>query len=528
MPTKSTIYDKIPYESNPFRQSHPDRLSSIASLFGLGTPALDDCRVLELGCSMGNNLLPIAQRYPGARCLGIDSSKHQIEVANQSLKALQFENIEFRCADILDLDDDIGEFDYIISHGVFSWVPEPVQDKLLQLCRQLLSPTGVAYISYNTYPGWHMRGIIRDMMLYRGTRFSDPGTKLEQAKALVKFVAEAAHGEDSPYRQYLQGELEQLTRMQDYYVHHEHLEEHNTPIYFHQFVDRLAQNRLRFLGEAKFASMVASNFNVDIARTLHNIGAHDLVQMEQYMDFIRCRYFRESIVCHQDIVPDRNISPLVVEAFYLGSDAVVQGEDWSLAHDSLVTFSSRSGSQIQCRSPVTKLALLRMRELWPLPVAFEELLAHVVSASTEKGYRVEEASVREFLAREMFSLLASGAIEWSVADTPLTIEVADKPLATPLARLQADHGPRVTTLRSEVQLLDELTRNTLRFLDGAHDASGIVDELLELFRGGELVMQRGKDESEITDEDEIRKLLAREVERILPRLARQALLQRTE
>ena len=83
MPTKSTIYDKIPYESNPFRQSHPDRLSSIASLFGLGTPALDDCRVLELGCSMGNNLLPIAQRYPGARCLGIDSSKHQIEVANQ-------------------------------------------------------------------------------------------------------------------------------------------------------------------------------------------------------------------------------------------------------------------------------------------------------------------------------------------------------------------------------------------------------------------------------------------------------------
>lgn len=136
--------------------------------------------------------------------------------------------------------------------------------------------------------------------------------------------------------------------------------------------------------------------------------------------------------------------------------------------------------------------------------------------------------MREFLAREMFSLLASGAIEWSVADTPLTIEVADKPLATPLARLQADHGPRVTTLRSEVQLLDELTRNTLRFLDGAHDASGIVDELLELFRGGELVMQRGKDESEITDEDEIRKLLAREVERILPRLARQALLQRTE
>jgi SAM-dependent methyltransferase len=155
---------------------------------------------------------------------------------------------------------DLGEFDYIVSHGVFSWVPPRVQARMLEICQRHLAPNGVAYISYNTYPGWHIRGIVRDMMLYRGMQFADLDARLAQAKSLVGFVAQAIRGSDTPYQRLLQGELNQMSHMEDYYLHHDHLEEHNEPVYFHEFARRLAVNGLQYLGEADFSMMVSSNF----------------------------------------------------------------------------------------------------------------------------------------------------------------------------------------------------------------------------------------------------------------------------
>ena len=188
MAQNQTAYDAIPYSSHPFAQSHPDRLAAVARLFGLEAPVVDNCRVLELGCSMGGNLIAMAQKYPGARFLGIDSSSRQIADGWKVVDALQLKNAELKQLDILDVGDSLGEFDYIISHGVYSWVPPAVQNKMLDLCKRHLSANGVAYISYNTYPGWHVRGIVRDMMLYRGMQFNDPATRLAQAKSLVEFV----------------------------------------------------------------------------------------------------------------------------------------------------------------------------------------------------------------------------------------------------------------------------------------------------------------------------------------------------
>src|SRR5262245_19905923 len=170
-------------------------------------PPGDTCRMLELGCSMVGNLIAMAQNHPGAQFVGIDSSARQIAVGWKSIDALGLKNIRLRQLDILDAGADLGEFDYIIAHGVLSWVPLKTQDGMLELCRRHLGSNGVAYFSYNTYPGWHIRGIVRDMMLYRSMQFSDPATRLAQAKALVEFVAQSARSENDPYRQMLQIEL---------------------------------------------------------------------------------------------------------------------------------------------------------------------------------------------------------------------------------------------------------------------------------------------------------------------------------
>lgn len=177
MPTASasaTSYDRVPYKSHPFRQSHPDRLAVIATLHGMSPPPIERARVLELGCASGGNLLPIADQFPEGTFLGLDLSSRQIQDGQRLIERAGLKNVELRHQDILTFDAPPESFDYILCHGVFSWVPDAVQRKILDICGKCLSPNGVAYVSYNTYPGWHMRGMVRDIMRYRAQFFDKP------------------------------------------------------------------------------------------------------------------------------------------------------------------------------------------------------------------------------------------------------------------------------------------------------------------------------------------------------------------
>ena len=523
MSAQHATYDAIPYQSRPFRESRPERLAAVAHLFGLEAPPVERCRVLEIGCSMGGNLLPMAQDNPQSQFLGIDASSRQIAEGWKSVERLGLKNIELRHLDLLDFGREQGEFDYIISHGVFSWVPPRVQAKMLEICQRHLSPNGVAYISYNTYPGWHIRGIVRDMMLYRGMQFADPAARLAQAKALVGFVAQATKGGDTPYTRLLQGELNSMTHMEDYYLHHDHLEEHNEPVYFHEFARRLAVNGLQFLGEADFSMMVSTNFAPEVAKTLHELGAHDIVQMEQYMDFVRCRYFRKSLVCRSGVRLNRMLTPAVVKGLRFSSDAKPQG---SLALDpaASATFTTSGGDSVHCKSPLTKLALTALAGQYPLPIQFEELAALARKAAGAAGYTSDQAAAEQFLAGELLTCMASGVVEWRLTPVPFTTEVGERPRATPLARLEAEGGYRVTSLRGESVTLDEFHRQALKLLDGKRGRAAIAEALTEMFRRGELVLHRDGDNAKVTDPQEMQRLVGPALEKALQNLARKALL----
>jgi methyltransferase-like protein len=526
MSQKPTRYDAIPYPTSPFRQTRPERLAAIAKLFGLVSPPAENCRVLELGCSMGGNLIVMAQDHPASRFLGIDASSRQITDGWKTIDALGLKNIQLRQLDILDIGDDIGEFDYIISHGVYSWVPPRVQNKMLEVCQRHLAPNGVAYVSYNTYPGWHIRGVIRDMMFYRGMQFGDPQTSLAQAKLLVEFVALSSKGADTPYQRMLQSELKHLGQMEDYYLQHEHLEEHNQPLYFHEFARRLAVNGLQYLGDADFSTMVSSNFSAEVAKTLQELGAHDIVQMEQYMDFVRCRYFRKTLLCRSGVRLNRTLTSAVVKDLLLASDAAPTPADaWSLEPAQAVAFESSSGYRITCKAPLTKLALRALRRDWPMPIAFPDLLARCREEAAREGHPVD-AGAEDFLAGEMLTGMAAGVLEWRLSPVPFTTEIPEAPSATALARLQASQGYKVTNLRGETVTLDEIHRQALRLLDGTLARAQMTEAMLSPVRRGELVLQRDGDKSPVTDEVEMRGLLGPALEKVLSNLARRALLLR--
>ncbi len=526
MPQKQTRYDAIPYPTSPFRQTRPERLAAIAKLFGLDAPPAEKCRVLELGCSMGGNLIVMAQDHPASRYLGIDASSRQIAEGWKTIDALGLRNIQLRHQDILDIGEDIGEFDYIVSHGVFSWVPAAVQNRMLEICQRHLAPNGVAYISYNTYPGWHIRGIVRDMMFYRGMQFADPQTALTQAKALVEFVAQSSKSSDSPYQRLLESELKHIGRMEDYYLQHEHLEEHNQPLYFHEFARRLSVNGLQYLGDADFSTMVSSNFSAEVAKTLHELGAHDIVQMEQYMDFVRCRYFRKTLVCRSSVRLNRTLTPAVVKDLLLASDATAAAQDWSLDPAQTVSFESPGGYRISCRSPLTKAALRALKLEWPMPVAFPELLARAKREAANEGFPAPEGEAEEFLAGEVLTGMAAGVIEWRLTPVLFTTAVGERPETTALARLQAGQGYKATNLRGEMVTLDEIHRQALRLLDGQHAREALIEGLLAPVRAGQLVLQRDSDKQRVTDEAEMRRLLGPALDKVLANLARRAMLLR--
>ncbi|MBA3531908.1 MAG: class I SAM-dependent methyltransferase, partial [Ardenticatenales bacterium] len=157
------------YDETPFLKQtyvHVDGMATIAALQGLRPAPVAACRVLELGCGSGSNLIAMAYGLPESRFLGIDLSAQQSADGQATVAELGLPNVEIRQGDILAVDDSFGPFDYIIAHGVYSWVPPVVREKVLSICRERLAPQGIAYVSYNVFPGWHPLLIIREMLRY--------------------------------------------------------------------------------------------------------------------------------------------------------------------------------------------------------------------------------------------------------------------------------------------------------------------------------------------------------------------------
>src|SRR5262245_44970573 len=314
-----TAYDEVPYNSYSFPESHPDRMATVAHLFGLKPVSPENCRVLELGAASGGNIAPMAALYPNSQFIGIDLSKRQVDAGKQLYEPLGMKNLELRHNSILDVDDSFGKFDYIICHGVYSWVPNEVQEKIMAICHDNLTENGVAYISYNTLPGWHMRGMIRDMMRYHSMRFKEPAVRIAQARALLDFIAKSVGtGGENPYSALLKVATQFLKQSEDWYLYHEHLEEINAPVYFHQFVERAQKAGLRFLGESMVRQMVPGNYPQEVEQVLQRL-APDIIYMEQYMDFLRNRMFRQTLLCLPQHNPQYGLNPDRLPGLHIAS-----------------------------------------------------------------------------------------------------------------------------------------------------------------------------------------------------------------
>ncbi len=527
-PSRESTYDQIPYESMPFAQTHPDRLATIGALFGMNPPAPSKARVLELGCAAGGNLLPLGAMYPNVQCVGVDLSSVQIKAGQIVVDALGLDNVDLRHASITDIDESYGKFDYILCHGVFSWIPREVQDHVLHVCRHNLADNGIAYISYNTYPGWHMRGMIRDMMQYHVSQFADPETKIKQARAVHKFLSDnVPENRNKAYAELLKTELAMLEKQADYYLFHEHLEEHNAPVYFHEFADRAGAAGLQYLGEAVFATMLASDFPEEVGRTLKQV-APSIVRMEQFMDFLRNRMFRQTLLVKSDVVLNRELGPDSLKNLYISS-ALKPHEDnkpEELTTAEKQQFKSPTGHTLTTGSPAAKVAVQALSETWPDSIAFDELVTATIdrlpadSAALDGG---RDAVARQ-LGSELLRCFSHGLIECHVTPNEYTVKVAERPKTSPLIRWQAENHRPITNLRHETVAVDQFGRHLLTRLDGSQTAADLSTWMSEEAARGKLSVKIN--ELQVSDPVQLQKHLTRVVAQMLPRLAQAALLVR--
>lgn len=524
-PNSAASYDELPYASNAFAQTHPDRLHVIGRLFGMHPALPSRSRVLEIGCASGGNLIPMALQMPEASFVGIDLSARQIEAGQAVQARVGVRNVDLRQYDLMNVDATFGQFDYILIHGVYSWVPRAAQDKLLAICKERLAPQGIAYVSYNTYPGWHLRGMVRDMMVYHAQRFSDLSMKVPQARALLDFLADNVPTENSPYGLALKQEVETLRQSNDSYLAHEFLEEHNEPLYFHQFAERAIGTGLQYLGEAEFNSMLASNFPKNVSDTLNAI-APEIIPLEQYMDFLRNRAFRQSLLVHNNVMLSRSVTWQNVEPFLVASPLRPQaGADTDVTSTASVQFSNGRGASITTTLPLVKSALLTLAEAFPRAIPFADLKRIARERLTAAGLADASASPAqdaETLGADILSCYAAGIVELRAEPPRLTTEVSERPHADAYARLQATAGRQVTNRRHELVGLDELSRQLMPHLDGTADHAALLETMTRIAQTDVLQVRKGNDT--IRDPQVIREVLDQALRDSYKRIAGSGLL----
>jgi SAM-dependent methyltransferase len=435
-------YDEIAYPGFPFPETHPDRLYVIGHLLGMDPAPAPRCRVLELGCGDGGNLIPMALALPGSEFVGIDLAAQPIARGQALAGELGLRNIRLLQMDLREFGPDLGVFDYVIAYGLYSWVPEDARRKVMEIAGGHLRPQGIAYVSYNAYPGCHPRMMLREMMLAH-TRTA--GSSDERIRMARQFLASL---EESPtlageYGALVKAEARRLVGRTDAALYHDELGEFYHPLYFREFIGEAAAQGLQYLTEATLSDT-----------------ATGIVEREQHLDFLKGRAFRQTLLCRSELEIDHRLRSAEIAGLYAACSATA-----SAAGAETEFRTPRSG--LRTVHPAAIAVLNALIECWPRAVAVPEL----------PGDPREVEGI-------LMSAFTAGMVRLSAAPPALAATPGERPVASPLARIQARAGETVTTLlHTSIEIRDPVARRLLVLLDGTRDRAALTEALLPLTGG---------------------------------------------
>ncbi len=498
-------YDQVPYESYPYPISQIDNLYTIGKLFGLGPVSPKQCKVLEIGCASGGNIIPMALQFPKSEFVGIDLSKVQIEKGEAEVKSLSINNLSLKTLSIMDINKDFGEFDYIIAHGIISWVPPEVQDKIFRICSDNLSQKGIAYISYNTLPGWNMIKSIREMMLYHTNKFTNVADKVKQAKLLLEFIKDNNEGVNSSYTKVIEDELVLLKDQPDSYIAHDHLETNNYQFYLSEFVEKAGQVGLQYLGDATVPTMFTGNFPTKVQEVLKQV-AHDSVRSEQYVDFLKNRRFRSTLLCKNDNILNRNIKADLVKEFTILSNVSEDknSKDVEIENNGEVSFSAPNGVNFKTKNNIAITALRIIEENKFGYLSVTDLLEEV---SKRIGKNFSEESIERSVCDLVLRLFLSGGMNLSSFSKKIAKKISTKPKVSRLAIRQAQTSNWITNEKSDKVPADLFSCFVIRYLDGSNNIDDLTAKIRKHVEAKEIILWQNEQPLQVVDDNFLKQMI---------------------
>jgi len=420
----AAAYEEIPYPGLPFQQTHPDRLALLAALHGLDTADPDACRVLEVGCGDGMNLVGMAAASPGLSAVGLDAAAAPLAVGRSFIERLGLDNIDLRSGDLRE-PNELGTFDYVVVHGVWTELDDATRDTLFALLSEVLAPHGVAYVSYTCLPGGRMRKMGRDVAewMSRGS-----GSGLERVHATrrgLEALGPWVSGRSDLYGQVLAQELDRIREYSDPVLRHDDLAELWRSSWLGEVAGVAAHHGLQFFCEAEVAELRDDRMPPNADRLIDHLAGQDIVRRGEAGDVLSGRAFRRSLFCRADLRPE----------------------------------------------PLSRIHL------------------HVLRVGPDRIPFAEWAAGREDPEGEALAGVRSGALELHAAPARYAHTVNERPEAFPLARLQAAAGNEVINLRHEHVIFDDhFPRALVAALDGTRDRGELADHVTaELARLGATV-----------------------------------------
>jgi trans-aconitate methyltransferase len=497
-------YTRVPYPGLAFPQTHPDRLRLMATLHGLEPAPPERARVLEVGCADGLNIVAMAAHAPGLEAVGFDAVEPAL--GRQAIADLGLDNVRLERADLLE-ERDWGEFDYVIAHGVYAWVPDPVREALMALFARSLAPHGVVFVSYNALPGARLRTMLREMALLHAGGTDDSAERVERARELYGFLAPWTENREDAYGAVLAHELRRLRRLPRAVLAHDDLGGRYDPVWLRDVVLHADAHGLRYLGDAEPDELRADRQPAAADAQLDALAGGDRVVWEQYADLLAGRAFRQTLLCRGDAPLDDAVDPRRLERLWFRATETAGIGDAADADETAWGQPAETRNGSTGPAAVAQLALARPRTL-----SFGELRRALGNVAPDT------------LAAALWRAFRAGEVDLEGAPARHATAAGERPETSPVARWQAARGPELTNFRHDpVRLDDPLGRYLVRQCDGTRDRRELVEALVAGV-GGELPLVM--DGEPVTDGETVRGQIADGLEASLQILAGLAMLKR--
>jgi SAM-dependent methyltransferase len=455
----TTAYDTVAYPSLPFPETLPDRLAMVARLHGLSAPDIATARVLELGGGDGSNIIAMATAHPQGRFANIDISATAIARGLAMARGVGLANVAMAVSDIVALADSLeGEFDYVIAHGVYSWVPAPVRAALLRLIGRVLARDGVAFVSYNAFPGCHMRVMLREMLLFEFGGIADPAERATVARAWLADLGEA-RAEDRLITAALRNVARPMARKPLPVLHHDELGEIYEPQHVSSFAAAAATEGLAFLNDASPLQFESGFPGADTPES-------EVISEAQRFDHRAIAFFHETLLVRADRSPRRAPDFDAIADLWVAGRSERLGIDRFRCDDSEFTLGD---------GPLAD-ALEQLSGIWP------------------ERRRVGDIAADPDRREALFALATTAeAVSLHAGARPGVTSAGSHPRASPLARWQIAQGsPLVHTLDHRVITLREAgPRAFLSLLDGSRDRAALAADWAATPYAGEVSVAAG-------------------------------------